>query len=226
MTLATIIVAAGVFAAIPAFRHAVSLSLNGNLGQLRHYIRGLGFGGAALLMGLILVHAVVPYPSEILTSTAGFVYGFLPGMLFALIGWTVVALLTYGIGVTIGRPVLRTLLGHRFTDLERGMESGGTRLMIVARLLPVVPLALLGYVAGATRESLWKLTWTSAVGYLPLTALVTYLGSQAKSLSSSNPLLWIAVVVIVLLIVGPHFWNRHAQRKRRAGTEPEAAPDR
>jgi uncharacterized membrane protein YdjX (TVP38/TMEM64 family) len=202
-------------AAVPAVRHAVSLTLHGNLTGLRDYIRGLGFGGFALLTALILAHAIIPYPSEILTSTAGYVYGFIPGALFAIAGWTLTAIFTYFIGRWVGRPLLRKILGKRFTDLERGMKSGGVRLMLVARLLPVVPLALLGYVAGATNESLWRLTWTSMLGYAPLTFLVAYLGSQAKSLSTSNPLLWIAVVVVILLIVGPHLYTRH-QAKRTA----------
>ncbi len=207
------VLAVAALAAVPAVRHAASLTLHGNLTGLRNYIRGLGFGGFVLLSALILVHAVIPYPSEILTSTAGFVYGFIPGALFAICGWTVTAILTYFVGRWVGRPVLRRILGKRFTDLERGMKGGGVRLMIVARLLPVVPLALLGYVAGATQESLWRLTWTSMIGYAPLTFLVAYLGSQAKSLSSSNPLLWIAVVVVILLLIGPHLWNRHQAKK-------------
>jgi uncharacterized membrane protein YdjX (TVP38/TMEM64 family) len=209
LTVALAVVLMAGFVAIPSGRHAISLSLHGNLTGLRLYIRHLGFGGFALLFALILVHAVIPYPSEILTTTAGFVYGFIPGMIMAICGWTIVAVLTYFIGATVGRPVLRALLGKRFTDLEEAMEAGGVRLMLIARLLPVVPLALLGYVAGATRENLWRLVWTSFVGYLPLTTAVAYLGSQAKSFSATNPIVWIIVVALVAVIVGSHFYGRH-----------------
>ena len=197
------------YAAVPSLRHAVSLSLHGNLTGLRTYIRSLHAGGVALLFALMLIHAVVPYPSEIITTTSGYVYGFVPGTLFAIAGWTIVAVLTYGLGRVVGRPVLRTVLGKRFTDLERGVETGGIRLLLVARLLPIVPLALLGYVCGATEEPFWRFTWTSFVGYLPLTLAVAYLGSQAKSLSSSNPVVWIVVVVVIGLVVGSHFISRH-----------------
>jgi uncharacterized membrane protein YdjX (TVP38/TMEM64 family) len=209
-TVAAICLAAAVFAAIPAARHAFSLVLHGNLSGLRTYIHGLGFGGLALLFALMIGHAVIPYPTEILTTTAGFIYGFLPGLALALLGWTCCAVVSYGIGRTIGRPLLRALLGKRFTRLEEAMDSGGTQLMLSARLIPVVPFALLGYVAGATRESLWKLVWTSFVGYLPLTAAVAYLGSEAKSLSVSNPLIWVAVVFVIGLLVGSHFWARRS----------------
>jgi uncharacterized membrane protein YdjX (TVP38/TMEM64 family) len=209
LTIALALVLMAGFVAIPAGRHAISLSLHGNLSGLRLYIRHLGFGGFALLFGLILIHAVIPYPSEILTTTAGYVYGFIPGLIFAICGWTIVAVLTYFIGRTVGRPVLRAILGRRFTDLEEAMDAGGVRLMLVARLLPIVPLALLGYVAGATRESLWRVVWTSFLGYLPLTTAVAYLGSQAKSFSASNPIVWIIVVALVAIIIGSHFYSRH-----------------
>jgi uncharacterized membrane protein YdjX (TVP38/TMEM64 family) len=152
---------------------------------------------------------VIPYPSEILTTTAGYVYGFIPGLIFAICGWTIVAVLTYFIGRFVGRPVLRAILGRRFTDLEEAMNAGGVRLMLIARLLPIVPLALLGYVAGATRESLWRVAWTSFLGYLPLTTAVAYLGSQAKSFSASNPIVWIIAVALVAIIIGSHFYGRH-----------------
>ena len=48
--------------------------------------------------------------------------------------------------------------------------------------------------------SLWRFSWTTVVGYLPLTALVAYLGSNARSLSLSDPLVWIAVAVAVLVL--------------------------
>jgi uncharacterized membrane protein YdjX (TVP38/TMEM64 family) len=201
VTVAAVGVAAVAVVVIPELRHAFSLVLHGNLSGLRHYIRGLGAGGLALLFALMLGHSIVWYPTELLTTTAGYVYGFIPGTAFALLGWTCTAVLTYGLGRAIGRPLLRAVLGARFARLEQAMETGGIQLLLSARLIPIVPFSLLGYAAGATRISLWRLVWTSAVGYLPLTAAVAYLGSQAHSLSVNDPLVWVAVVVVVALLV-------------------------
>jgi uncharacterized membrane protein YdjX (TVP38/TMEM64 family) len=57
-------------------------------------------------------------------------------------------------------------------------------------------------VAGAARADLWTFTWTTAVGYLPLTAVFVYLGSQLEELSPTDPILWLgAAVLIVLMLV-------------------------
>ena len=224
-TVGVIALIAVVYALVSPLRHSVALAADGNLGGLRDYIRSLHVGGAALLFALILIHSVVPYLSEILTTTSGYVYGFLPGAALAIVGWTCTAVTTYWLGRVIGKPVLRRVLGRRFDELDRGMERGGVRLMLLARLIPVIPFSLLGYAAGATDEPLWRVVWTSFLGYLPLTLAVAYLGSQAKSLSTSNPILWIVVVVVVALLIGSHFYTRHHTMADLAAgaAEPEAS---
>lgn len=213
---ATIAVAVAIALAVPQMRHSFSLSLHGNFGGLRAYVHSLGAGGFALLLGLMLAHAVVYYPTEIVTATAGFIYGFLPALAFVSAGWLCSALLSYVIGLVIGRPLLRSILGSRFHRLEETIESGGTTLLLSGRLIPVVPFSLLGYAAGATRVNVARFAWTTVVGYLPILIAVTYLGSQAKTLSASNPAVWAAVVVLVGLLVTAHVQGRKARRRGRS----------
>jgi len=212
--IATIVLGVAVIAAVPELRHCVSLVIHGQFGALRTYIRSLGPGGFALLLGLMVLHAIVWYPSEIVTTTAGYVYGFAPGLAFALGGWFVAALLSYALGRGVGRPLLRRLLGHRFDSLAATIQRGGISLLLSGRLIPIVPFALMGYAAGATRVRLWRFSWTTVIGYLPLTTAVAYLGSQARTLSASDPTLWIVAVALVAAIVGEHVHRRRVTRRR------------
>lgn len=206
LALASIVVGACLVAAVPALRHGVAHALSGDLGGLREQFRGLGAAGLALLLALMLAHAVLFYPTEVVTATAGFVYGFLPGLAFALGGWIASALLAYLLGRTVGAPLIRVVFGERrFAELERAVARGGRTLLLALRLIPIVPFSLTGYVAGAVRVRLWRFTWTTVVGYLPLTALVVYLGSQAKSLSASDPRVWVAAAVILVLLAVARF---------------------
>jgi uncharacterized membrane protein YdjX (TVP38/TMEM64 family) len=196
-----LVLGAGLVALVPDLRHAVSLALHGNLNGLHHQFRGLGADGVALLLGLIMAHAILFYPTEIVTATAGFVYGFLPGLALVMVGWLLSGLFAYLLGRTIGRPFIHVVFGkRRFAQLEHAVEQGGTSLLLAVRLIPVVPFSLTGYVAGATHVSVWRFSWTTVVGYLPLTALVGYLGSEAKSLSLSDPRLWGAVVLMIVML--------------------------
>jgi len=211
--LATIVGGIAIIALVPQLRHCVSLVIHGQFGALRSYVHSLGAGGFALLLGLMLAHAIVFYPSEIITTTAGYVYGFGPGLAFVVGGWLLSALLSYALGRSVGGPVLRRLLGHRFAWLEATMEQGGTSLLLSGRLIPIVPFALIGYAAGATRISLWRFAWTTVVGYLPLTTAVTYLGSRAQTFSVGDPLVWVAVAVLVGALVAERLVRRRSLGK-------------
>jgi uncharacterized membrane protein YdjX (TVP38/TMEM64 family) len=205
---AAIVASLVIIAVVPQLRHCVGLAFGGHFGALHSYVRSLGAGGFALLLGLMLAHAIIFYPSEIVTATAAFVYGFAPGLAFVVGGWLVAALLTYALGRSVGGPLLRRVLGERFSALERMMERGGTALLLSGRLIPVIPFALLGYAAGATNVKLGRFAWTTVLGYLPLTTAVAYLGSRAQTVSAADPLVWVAAAAIVALLGAGHLISR------------------
>lgn len=222
---AAIVVGVGLFVVVPQLRHCFTLVAHGHFTGLRTYVNSLGAGGVVLLLGLMVLHAIVWYPSEIITGTAGFVYGFGPGLLLAMCGWTLAALLSYSLGRSVGAPLLRRLFGQRFEQLTETVERGGIPLLISARLIPVMPFAIVGYAAGATHVRLWRFVWTSMIGYLPLVAAPAYLGSQAKTLSTSNPLLWLAVAVLIGVVCAEQLIRRRSRRPRgNAGNHGAGAP--
>lgn len=217
LVVGTVLVGLGIIAAVPWLRHAFVLCLHGDFAGLRHYIESLGAGGLALLIGLMLMHALIYYPTELVTATTGFVYGWLPALAIALGGWLLSALLSYLIGRRLAGPLLRSLLGRGYGGFEQAIEGGGTRLLLGYRLIPVVPFSFMGYAAGAAGTRVWTFAWTTVVGFLPLTAAVTYLGSRARSLSLSDPLVWVAVVVALGLVLAPHAAHRRRVAERARG---------
>jgi uncharacterized membrane protein YdjX (TVP38/TMEM64 family) len=231
LAVASIAVGVAMVAVVPGLRHSVSLVLHGDFAGLRAYIRGLGAGGLALLLALMLLHALIFYPSEIITATAGYVYGFLPGLGLVMLGWLISALLAFFLGRILGRPLLRTLLGSRFTSLEGAIHRGGVPLLLAGRLVPIVPFSILGYAAGAARVRVGRFAWTTAVGFLPLTAAVAYLGSRAQTLSANDPIVWIAAVVVVGLLATGRLATINRSRAQRpapstSGSAPEPDPAR
>ena len=223
VTAASILAGAALVLAVPDLRHAVTLAASGDLQGLHRLFQGLGTRGAALLFALILVHAVVWYPTELVTATAGLAYGFLPGLALALGGWLASGLLSYGLGRTVGEPLARLAFGERrVRALGEALHRRGVAPLLAARLIPIVPFSLTGYVAGALRVSLWRFAWTTVVGYLPLCAVVTYLGAESRSLSSGDPRLWFGVGAILALLLASRVLRRHLGS---AGHDGEAPAD-
>ena len=63
-----------------------------------------------------------------------------------------------------------------------------------------MPFSIVGYVAGAARVPLWRYTWTTAVGFLPLCAALVYAGERLDSLT----IVIGGALLLVLLFVAAH----------------------
>ena len=187
--------------AIGPVRDAVSAALGGDLGQMRRDLDGLGWVAGLVLVGIALVHVVVPFPAEFPNAAAGFVMGF--GVAFPLMvaAWTLSCLAAYALARVVGPPVLERFLGQeRMAAADRMIERGGWPVLIVVRLLPIVPYNLVSFAAGATRVPVARFTWTTAVGIAPLTALAVLLGERLQAPRLDDPVLWAVIAAALLLL--------------------------
>jgi uncharacterized membrane protein YdjX (TVP38/TMEM64 family) len=190
--------------AVPALRHASIAAIHGETSEVRHQIKSLGGWGPMIIIGLAAIHSVVPYPAEIVNAAAGFAYGFFGGLGIVVVGWMISALICYWFGTGVARPLLDRWFGAaRFARFERMVERGGVTLLIALRLLPIVPFSLISAAAGAARVPFPRYCWTTAVGFLPITALAVYFGTRLEGIRFTDPAVIGAVVgVVVLLLVG------------------------
>ncbi|HET7574164.1 MAG TPA: VTT domain-containing protein [Solirubrobacterales bacterium] len=214
ITVAGIALLAGLVLAVPALRDASAAAIRGDTAEVRSELDGLGIAGPLLIIGLALIHAVVFYPAEIVDAAAGFAYGFFPALALTMAGWLLSGLLCFAIGRSLARPLLDRWLGaERFERTEAMIERGGVTLLLAARLIPIVPFSLTSYAAGAAHVPVWRFAWTTAVGYLPITALSVYFGTKLEGLSLTDPLvLGSAAALLLLLAVGHRIARRVAAR--------------
>jgi uncharacterized membrane protein YdjX (TVP38/TMEM64 family) len=227
ITIAGVAALAALVLAIEPLRDGVSDAISGDTGKLREDLRGLGVTGALIVFGLALAHVIVWYPAEILDAAVGFVYDFWIAFPLVMAAWIVNAVIAYWIGRHAARPVLYRLIdAHRFEQLENLAERGGVSLLLSMRLIPIIPFSLFSYVAGAAHVPLVRFIWTTAVGYIPLTAVFVYLGSQLEELSPTDPLLWAGAAVLIALVVLTHRLRRMldgGREKREEGAADSPA---
>jgi uncharacterized membrane protein YdjX (TVP38/TMEM64 family) len=201
ITFAGILAAGLIVLAIEPLRDALVDAVSGDTSSVREDLDGAG--GALMVIALALIHTVVWYPAEILDAAAGYVFGFWPALALVHSGWIVSALLAYYIGRHAARPILHRLIGRRrFTRMEDAIDRGGVSILLAARRVPIVPFSLTGYVAGAARVPIVRFTWTTAVGYLPITAYFIYLGSRLEEFSLGDPIVWVGGILLVAAIFG------------------------
>ena len=222
MEIAVTLVGIGLLAvlvlAVEPLREAASAAVQGDNAEVRHQIDRLGAGGPLLILALTLLHAVVFYPAEIVDAAAGFAYGFFPALALMTVGWVLSGLICWTIGHRVARPLLDRWFGEeRFERVERAIERGGPSLLLAMRLIPILPFSVVSYAAGAARVPAWRFIWTTALGYLPITAIAVYFGTQLEGLSLTDPLvLGSALALLALLAIG--HWA--ARRQARRSVEP------
>jgi uncharacterized membrane protein YdjX (TVP38/TMEM64 family) len=212
---------AGLVLAIPALRHAAVAAAHGETSEVRHQIKSLGAGGPLIIVGLGVIHSVIPYPAEIVNAAAGFAYGFFGGLGIVAIGWMISAVICYWFGTGVARPLLDRWFGaERFARFERMVERGGVTLLIALRLLPIVPFSLVSAAAGAARVPFGRYCWTTAIGFLPITALAVYLGTRLEGIRFTDPAVIGAIVGILLLLLVANW----IIRRSGARDDPPASP--
>jgi uncharacterized membrane protein YdjX (TVP38/TMEM64 family) len=216
ITLAGVALLALLVAAVPALRDAFSAAIQGDHEEVRREIDSLGAWGPLLILALALIHTVVFFPAEIVDAAAGYAYGFFPALALTMFGWLLSGLLCFAIGGSVARPLLDRWLGEeRFERVEAMIERGGATLLLALRLIPILPFSIVSYAAGAARVPLWRFLWTTAVGYLPITALSVYFGTRLEGLSLTDPLVLGSALALLGLLVAGHLVLRRQSSRRR-----------
>jgi uncharacterized membrane protein YdjX (TVP38/TMEM64 family) len=193
------------FVLVDSLRDVASAALDGDGALVRSRTQALGAAGALVLLALVLAHAVIPYPAEITTAAAGYVYGFGLGFGLMMLSWFLTALLAYELARGPGRRVTRRVIGaRRLATAERIVERGGATGLIAARFLPLIPFNATCYAAGITGVARPRYAWTTLIGIAPFCAVVTYLGSRLQTLSLSDWRIWALVVALLALLFLAH----------------------
>lgn len=221
VTLGGIALLALLVLAIPELREAFEAALRGDTAEVRSKVKDLGVAGPLLILGLALIHTVVFYPAEIVDAAAGFAYGFFPALALMMAGWVISGLLCWAVGHRVARPLLDRWFGEeRFERVEQAIERGGPTLLLAMRLIPILPFSVVSYAAGAARVPVWRFVWTTALGYLPITAIAVYFGTRLEGLSLTDPLVLGSALALLALLAAGH-WVMRRQSRRPASASAD-----
>ena len=207
-------------AATSTGRDIVDAIVSGNSRELRRQLLDLGVGGVFVLLTVCLSHAIVPFPTELVSAAAGFVYGFWLALPLLLFCWLASALLAYWLAERFGRPLARRLVGEkRLARAEDLMDAGGAATLLSLRLIPLIPYNAICYAAGITRVPLGRYAWTTVVGITPLTVLVAYLGSRLKSPDFGDWRVWALIAAFIAIVVAGQVLERRLRYRRATSGE-------
>ena len=184
----------------PGFREfagqAYEVLASENRQRIEAWVRQYGPWGFIVIYALMIMQTVVPVlPSVVAMVVAVLAFGPWVGGLVAWTGMLLAASLGYLIGRAFGPVTVDRLLGGKARqNLSDTVDRYGLWAVIAARVSPVLSTDAISIVAGLVGLKFWKFLIATAVGTLPLTMLIAFLGEDVERLKSG--LIWISVFSI------------------------------
>jgi phospholipase D1/2 len=173
---------------------------------------------AAFLIGGVLV-----IPVLILIAVTVLAFGPWWGFLYALIGMTLSALLTFLIGRLLGRKLMDHLSGSRVYRVSRAFAAKGILAVVMLRLLPVAPFSIVNAVAGASHIRAKDFLVGTVIGEMPgLLGFALFIDQVTETFRNPGPgsfgLLAAIAGVILLSVLALTRWNK--ARETDGGEQP------
>ena len=147
--------------------------------RLSHALPSTAIWLAAALIGLMILHTLLPLPAELLALAAGMTLGPFWGILTIWVGALLGAVLGFYLARTLGRPFLTHLVTLRRLEawLTR-LQHADILFLLAVRLLPIISFHLINYTVGLSPIGWWRFLWTTSVGIMPVTIFVVVFGAH------------------------------------------------
>lgn len=148
------------------------------------WVDGLGPLAPVVFIAGYIVATVAFVPGSILTLAAGAIFGVVRGTAYVFVGATLGAAAAFLVARYVARPfVERRFAGNgNFQRVDRIIQQGGGRMVLLMRLSPLLPFNALNYSLGISKVG-FRSYFLGSVGMIPGTLLYVYYGKLAGDLT-------------------------------------------
>lgn len=112
-------------------------------------IQALPAAPLLIIVGFVIA-GMLAFPFTVLIVASVIAFGTIAGFLYALVGGTLSAVASYGIGQIAGRHTVRKLAGERLNRISKKLAQHGVLTIVTVRIVPVAPFTIINLVAGAS----------------------------------------------------------------------------
>jgi len=209
-------IAAGVLAAVfvaiwfsPLREHLTRENIRNAVEQ----IRAVWWAPVAYVL-LYAAGCVVALPASIFVIAAGFIWGWLLGGVYAMLGGTLGAVISYFAARFLGEGLLERF-GRAGALVRRQVDHAGFTSLLILRNIPGVPFAAVNYAAGVARVPFRTYFFATLIGIAPSKFVFTYCADALfnGSMSEGDAFRRLAIVcaLVIAMILLPKLVKRFAR---------------
>lgn len=165
--------------------------------------------GPLAVLGAYVLAVMMGMPSGLLASAGVLIFGAWPGVLYALLGMTSGAVVTYGIGRYTGGDAVARWSSGRLGLLSQLMRERGLLAVFMLRAVPVAPYIMVNLFCGAMRVRLRDYVVGTMLGISPMILMLAFFVDRlTAALQSPGPGTYAALVACVVALVLISVWMR------------------
>jgi uncharacterized membrane protein YdjX (TVP38/TMEM64 family) len=171
--------------------------------DVRGAVAAAGAWAPVLFVLLSGALTVAPVPRTVFTVAAGVLFGSVVGVLLAVAGTTLAAVLAFWLVRLVGgRFVARHVHRPGVAWVRRRLDRSGLLAVLSLRLIPMVPFSVLNYAAGLSGVRFAPYVLGTVLGILPGTVAVVVLGDAVTGGEPHPALLAVSAVCGLVGLAG------------------------
>mmetsp|Transcript_31642 Transcript_31642/g.56802 ORF Transcript_31642/g.56802 Transcript_31642/m.56802 type:complete len:261 (-) Transcript_31642:18-800(-) len=168
--------------------------------------------GAALFTLLQTLAVVMALPATPFNLAAGYMFTVWLGSVVSLVSLYAAAICSFLVGRFLARSWAEDQIEKRpaFKAIDAAVATNGFYIVFIVTLAPVFPSGVCYYLFGITNVGFWSYLFATALGLIPGTVALTYLGSLMSDLAdiykdpqaSEDPtqqFLWVGIAVVTTI---------------------------
>jgi uncharacterized membrane protein YdjX (TVP38/TMEM64 family) len=178
-------------------------------------LRGLWYGPIVFIV-VFAAGCVFALPASVFVVSAGFIWGWVLGGIYAIIGGIIGATASFYIARFIGEGLLDRF-GKLGRAVARQVDHAGFQSLLTLRFIPGIPFAVLNYGAGVAGVRFRDYFFATLLGITPAMFVFSYCADALFNGSMTQGDAVRRLVVILLLLLGltlvPQVVKRVMQRR-------------
>lgn len=187
--------------------HGFDLFLN------NHTLLRRGVKGPVIFLLIAIIMCMIGFPRQVVCLTAGVVYGFWFGILYATIATVMGAVLAYNWAKWLGRDWGEKYLSHsKLKKIQRFIRTNPFHTILICRLMPIGSSVLLNTTAGIIGIPFLSFVGATFLGSFPQTIVFVLLGGGIR-IGHTGQIIVSLVLFLISIGIGIVLMRRNFNKK-------------
>ncbi len=170
-----------------------------NVRAFVEHLRGVWYGPAVFIGGFMLA-CVLALPASVFVIAAGFIWGWLLGGIYSIVGGLLGAVASFYVGRFVGEGMLAKF-GRVGRAVAKQVDHATFRTLVALRFIPGIPFAVMNYGAGVAGVRMRDFVASTLVGVIPPMFVFAYCADALfnGSMTEGDAAMRLVVVLVLML---------------------------